>query len=150
MAVEVEMRAPSTGSAGTTGTDAGEAPLFPGPATSSTLDRWVQLDVGRQQSLETDWPVPSSDSEGLPWPRAFASGAAVGCPPAPELANRAVLSTAIRLVIGTWRAAERELAAMPMDSPSWASANARLTDLRASYHRLFDEYRAPRPGARAG
>lgn len=150
MTVEVEMGAPGTGSAGTTGTGAAEAPLFPGPATSSTVDRWVRLNVGRQQSLDTDWPGPSSDSEGQPWPWAFLSGEDVGGPPAPELANRAVLSAAIRHVIATWRAAERELAAMPLDSPGWASANARQTDLRASYHRLFEEYRAPRPGERAG
>jgi hypothetical protein len=64
--------------------------------------------------------------------------------------NREVLSAAIRLVMVSWRAAERELAAMPADSTEWASAHARLSDLRASYHRLFDEYRAPRPGERAG
>jgi hypothetical protein len=152
MAVEVEMGAPGTGSAGTTGTGAGEAPLFPGPATSSTLDRWVRLNMDQQQSLDTAWPVSSSDSdsEGLPWARARSPGEDVGCPPAPEPANRAVLSASIRLIIATWRAAERELAGTPLDSPGWASANARLTDLRASYHRLFDEYRAPRPGERAG
>lgn len=150
MAVEVEMGAPDTGSAGTTGTGAGEAPLFPGPATSSTLDRWVHLNVGRPESLDTDWPVLSPDSEALPWPRAFVSGADVDCPPVPEVANRAVLSAAIRLVMTTWRAAEREVAVMARDDPGRASADARLTELRASYHHLFDEYRAPRPGERAG
>ena len=134
---------------GITGTDAGEEPVFPGPATSSALDRWVILVAPRPWSVEHA-PSKSSDLERREWPRAFESGQVADSLPVAMPVNRTVLSAAIRVVMESWRAAERDLAAMPADSTGWPSAHARLSELRTSYHRLFDEYRAPRPSERTG
>jgi len=135
---------------GITGTDAGEEPVFPGPATSSALDQWVILHVAPRPWPEEHAPRKSSDLERQEWPRAFESGQVADSLTAAMPVNRTVLSASIRVVMESWRAAERDLAAMPVDSTGWPPAHARVSELRASYHRLFDEYRAPRPGERVG
>jgi hypothetical protein len=42
-------------------------------------------------------------------------------------------------ILTAWRAADRALGVVEEDSPEWARVNARLVNLRASYHRLFAE-----------
>jgi hypothetical protein len=42
-------------------------------------------------------------------------------------------------VLTAWRAAERELAGITLESPDWPRVHADLVGLRAAYHRLFNE-----------
>jgi hypothetical protein len=42
-------------------------------------------------------------------------------------------------VLTAWRAAERELAGITLESPDWPRVHADLVGLRATYHRLFHE-----------
>jgi hypothetical protein len=49
-------------------------------------------------------------------------------------------------VLAAWRAAERELAAIPADSPDWTDVRSRVVELRASYHQLFNEHLHRWPG----
>ena len=135
---------------GTTGTDAGEKPMFPGPATSSALDRWVTLTLSPARAPNDLGPDLGSDPERPAWPEACDVGETLSPYPDPIPDDRAALSAAIRHVLVTWRAAERDVAAISIDSAEWPSAHVRMTELRVSYHRLFEEYCAPRPGERVG
>ncbi len=42
-------------------------------------------------------------------------------------------------VLAAWRAAEREIGAVPLGGPERPAIQAKLDSLRATYHRLFDE-----------
>ena len=50
-------------------------------------------------------------------------------------------------VLAAWRAAERELAAFPVGGPEWTETRARVVELRASYHQLFNEHLHRWPGS---
>jgi hypothetical protein len=59
--------------------------------------------------------------------------------PIVHVVDRPVRGVAPCDVLAAWRAAERELAAMPVDSPEWTDLRARVAELRASYHQLYNE-----------
>jgi hypothetical protein len=109
--------------------------------------RWVTEQLGRT------WPTDASTPEGgargildtLLTPP-FAPGIRTRVRPIERAVERPVsivAATAIRDVLASWRAAERELAVTAEDSPAWPHVNARLISLRVAYHRLFDEANAP-------
>ncbi len=59
--------------------------------------------------------------------------------PVQPVDDRPAPMVAIRDVLTTWRAAERELNELPEGSPDWFRVNAELTGFRNAYHRLFND-----------
>lgn len=76
-------------------------------------------------------------------------------PPGPESADPAGTSavgtasggTLVRAarLLSDWRAAEREQAAESPLSPIWFTLSTKIAQLRAAYHRLFEEVFRQRP-----
>ena len=63
-----------------------------------------------------------------------------------DVVDRPVRGVPVFDVLAAWRAAERELAAIPAGSLDWAHARASVLELRASYHQLFNEHLHRWPG----
>lgn len=97
------------------------------------------LDIG-------DWfglihPRPQDDRpRRLPSPDSGVAGSIV------DVVDQPGRGVAVCDVLAAWRAAERELAALPDDSPDWADARIRVLELRATYHQLFNEHLHRWPG----
>jgi hypothetical protein len=58
--------------------------------------------------------------------------------PVPEADSRQTRVYTLGDVLGRWRAAERALETVMIDSPDYATIRAEVEDLRAQYQRLFD------------
>jgi hypothetical protein len=72
-------------------------------------------------------------------PRALQLSDLILLPPLKHAVVPAVPTLRIWEVLAAWRAAEREMSAIPDASPEWPRVHAELVGLRAAYHRLFHE-----------
>jgi hypothetical protein len=97
--------------------------------------------------------IDFADMFGLVRPRPREGRVGPLHPPALEIAGSVVdiadqpsRGTAVCDVLAAWRAAERELAALSVDSPEWSEVRGKVLELRASYHQLFSEHLHRWPG----
>lgn len=110
-----------------TGPDRGESGLPSMAPTGQPQDQWAAA----RSKLDQNRMLHAIRSASLAGVR----------PASPRVARHAGAMVRISAVLASWRAAERELGALPESSPDRPLLRAALDGLRATYQRLFAERR---------
>lgn len=121
-------------------------------ATSGAYGKLAGLPGGAdgiEDFVEPEWPLPKPPSVPDAGTQAQAVeepsrgraplGLGVAVKPIETEVSAATPAVAICQVLAAWRAAERELASLGVDSPDRGRVQALIVDHQATYLRLFDE-----------